>query len=165
MLKLRLLSSMFFCCLLLVCSGSSFAQSPEAITESDVVALINSVDQATKKKNLEGILAPLASDIKIKLVVSTPGRDKEEVVHLNKEQLAEITKRTLRQRFAYTLERKNTRVKLYDDNKTAMVTSNLYETVTTARGKFRAVSAETSVVTLRDGKLLFISVETRIRFY
>jgi hypothetical protein len=56
-------------------------------------------------------------------------------------------------------------VKLYDDNKTAMVTSDLYETVTTARGKFRAVSAETSVVTLRDGKLLFISVETRMRFY
>ena len=165
MFKLRLLSSVLFCCLLLVCSGSSFAQSPEAITESDVVALLNSVDKAAIKKNLAGMLAPLASDVKIKLAVSAQGSDKEEVAHLNKEQYAYHTKRALRLRYTYTVDRKNTRVKLYDDKKTAMVTSELYETVTTARGKLRAVSSETSVVTLRDGKLLFILIETRMRFY
>lgn len=165
MLKLRFLSSVLFCCLLLMFSGYSFAQSQEAITESDVVALLNSVDKAAIKKNLAGMLAPLASDVKIKLAVSAPGSDKEEVVHLNKEQYAYHTKRGLRRRYTYTVDRKNTRVKLYDDKKTAMVTSDLYETLTVAQGKLRAVSSETAVVTLRDGKLVFISIETRMRFY
>ena len=165
MLKLRFLSSVLFCCLLLVFSGNSFAQSKDAITESDVMALLNSVDKASRKGNLAAIVATLADDVKIKLAVSAQGSDKEQVLHLNKEQWTYYTRRGLRRRLAYTLERKNTRVKMYDDNKTAMVTSDLYETVTTARGKLRAVSSETSVVTLRDGKLLFISIETRMRFY
>jgi hypothetical protein len=148
-----------------VFSGSSFAQSQDAITESDVLALMNSVDKATKKKNLAGMIAPLASDVKIKLAVSAPGSEKEQVVNLNKEQFTNVTKRTLRQRFTYTMERKNTRVKLYDDNKTAMVTSELYETVTVAQGKLRAVSSETAIVTLRDGKLVFIQIESRMRIY
>lgn len=165
MSKLRLFSPVLFCCLLLVCSGSSFAQSQEAITESDVMALMNSVDKATRKKDLAGMIAPLASDVKIKLAVSAPGSDKEQVVNLNKEQFTDVTRRTLRQRFTYTMERKNTRVKMYDDKKTAMVTSELYETATVAQRKLRAVSSETSVVTLRDGKLLFILIESRMRIY
>jgi hypothetical protein len=56
-------------------------------------------------------------------------------------------------------------VKLYDDNKTAMITSDLYETATAAQVKLRAVSSETAIVTLRDGKLVFISIESRMRFY
>ena len=163
-MKPRLISSLF-CCLLLVFSGSSFAQSQDVITETDVLALMNSVDRATRKKNLTGMIAPLASDVKIKLAVSASGSDKEQVVNLNKEQFTDVTRRTLRLRFTYTLDRKNTRVKIYDDKKTAMVTSDLYETVTTARGKLRAVSSETAVVTLRDGKLVFISIESRMRFY
>lgn len=126
---------------------------------------MNSVDRATRKKNLAGMIAPLASDVKIKLAVSASGSDKEQVVNLNKEQFTDVTRRTLRLRFTYTLDRKNTRVRIYDDNKTAMVTSDLYETVTTARGKLRAVSSETAVLTLRDGKLVFISIESRMRFY
>ncbi|HEU4874610.1 MAG TPA: hypothetical protein VFT44_16025 [Pyrinomonadaceae bacterium] len=163
-MKPRLISSLF-CCLLLVFSGSSFAQSQDVITETGVLALMNSVDRATRKKNLAGMIAPLASDVKIKLAVSASGSDKEQVVNLNKEQFTDVTRRTLRLRFTYTLDRKNTRVKIYDDNKTAMVTSDLYETVTTARGKLRAVSSETAVLTLRDGKLVFISIESRMRFY
>jgi hypothetical protein len=163
-MKPRGISSLF-CCLLLVFSGSSFAQSQDVITESDVMALMNSVDKATRKKNLAGMIAPLASDVKIKLAVSAPGSDKEQVVNLNKEQFTNVTRRTLRQRFTYTMDRKNTRVKLYDDNKTAMVTSDLYETVTVAQGKLRAVSSETAIVTLRDGKLVFISIESRMRIY
>jgi hypothetical protein len=126
---------------------------------------MNSVDKATRKKNLAGMIAPLASDVKIKLAVSAPGSDKEQVVNLNKEQYVSVTRRTLRQRFTYTMDRKNTRVKLYDDNKTAMITSDLYETATAAQVKLRAVSSETAIVTLRDGKLVFISIESRMRFY
>jgi len=166
MLKSLFLSPVLFCCLLLVfSSGSSFAQSPDAITESDVMAFIDSMDKAARKKNLAPIVAALADDVKIKLVISAQGSDKEEVLNLNKEQWTYYTRRGLRRRLAYTLERKNTRMKMYDDKKTAMVTSDLYETMTVAQGKLRAVSSETAIVTLRNGKLVIISLETRARFY
>ena len=83
-------------------SRASFAQSQDVITESDVLALMNSVDKAARKKNLAGMIAPLASDVKIKLAVSASGSEKEQVVNLNKEQYTNVTKRTLRQRSTYT---------------------------------------------------------------
>ena len=86
MLKLRFRSSALFCCLLLVCSsGSSFAQSPDAITESDVMAFLDSIDKAARKKNLAPLVAALADDVKIKVIVTAQGSDKEQVVNLNKE--------------------------------------------------------------------------------
>ena len=111
------------------------------------------------------MVAPLESDVKIKMTLSPPGGAKEQVLNLNKEQFTYHTRRGLRRRLAYTLERKNTRVKIYDDNKTAMVTSDLYETMTIAQGTLRAVSSETAILTLRNGKLVVISIDARLRFY
>jgi hypothetical protein len=165
---MKLFSSLLFCCLLLLLpgfSGNSLAQSQDAITESDVMAFIGSMDKASRKGNVAAIVAPLASDVRIRVSISTPKSDKEQVLNLNKEQYAFHTRRGLRLRRAYTLERKNTRLKMYDDNKTAMVTSDLYETLTIAQGKLRTVSSETLIVTLRNGKLVVTSLEARMRFY
>lgn len=164
-MKIRLLSSMLFCCLLLVLPGNGFAQSQEGITESDVMAFINSIDKASRKGSVAGMVAPLANDVKIRATISTPGSDKEQTLTFTKEQYAYHTKRGLRRRLAYTLERKNTRVKMYDDHKTAMVTSELYETLTIAQGKLRSVSSETLIITLRNGKFVVTSIDTRMRFY
>ena len=164
-MKPRLFSSLLFCCLLLVFAGNSFAQSQEVITESDVMALINSVDKAARKGNVAAVVAPLASDIKIKVSVSAPGSDKEQVGTFTKEQFTYNIRQALRRRLSYTLDRKNVRVKIYDDNKTAMVTSDLYETLKMAQGTLRTVASETLIVTLRNGKLVIISDESRVRFY
>ena len=164
-MELRLFSSMLFCCLLFVLPGLSAAQSQDVVTESDVMALLNSVDKAARKGSVAGMVAPLASDVKIKMTLSAPGGSKEQVLNLNKQQFTYHTRRGLRRRLAYTLDRKNTRVKIYDDNKTAMVTSDLYETMTIAQGTLRAVSSETAILTLRNGKLVVISIDARLRFY
>lgn len=167
-MKQRLLSSLLLFCLLLVfpgLSGNSFAQSQDVVTESNVLAIINSLDKAARKGNVAGMVAPLASDVKIKMTVTTPGNAREQVLNLNKEQYTYQTRRGVRLRRAYTVDRKNTRVKLYDDNKTAMVTSDLYETLTIAQGTLRAVSSETAILTLRNGRLVVTSIETRVRFY
>ena len=164
-MRLRLLPSMLFCCLLFLLPGLTFAQPEEVITESNVMALLNSVDKAARKGSVAGMVAPLASDVKIKMTLSAPGGAKEQVLNLNKGQFTYHTRRGLRRRLAYTLERKNTRVKIYDDNKTAMVTSDLYETMTIAQGTLRAVSSETAILTLRNGKLVVISIDARLRFY
>ena len=165
-MKVRLLSSMLLCSLLLVLlSSNAYAQSLEAITESDVMAVINTIDKAAKKGNVAGLTAPLANDVKIKLIVSTPASEKEQVINLSKEQYAFHARRAMRRRVSYTLERKNTRVKIYNDNKTAMVTSELYESLTIAQGTLRTASSEVYILNLRNGKILFTSIESRTRVY
>lgn len=146
-------------------AGTSYAQSQDEITEGKVLAIVNSVDRAARKGNVAAILGTLANDVKIKMRVSIPSSTKEQVVNLNKEQYAFHTRRAFRRRLDYQLERKNTRVKIYNDGKTAMVTGDLYETLTIQQGTLRAVSSEVAILNLREGKILVTSLESRTRFY
>ena len=145
--------------------GNSFAQTQEVITEASVMAILTSMDKAAKKANIAGMIAPLASDVKIKIAVSAPDSDKEQVVHLTKEEYATNTRQLMRRRFKYTVERKNVKVKIYNDSKTAIVTNDVYETMTIAQVTVRAVSSETSIFNIRNGKILITSTESRTRFY
>ncbi len=166
-MKLRLRLSIPFLLLLTLpsFSGTSNAQSQAVITESKVLAMINSVDRASRKGNVAGILAPLAEDVKIKMSISTPASDKEQVFNFNKEQFAFHLRRGLRRRLTYQLQRKNTRVKIYNDGKTAMVSGELYETLTIPQGTLRAVSSEVAILNLRDDKIVVTSIDSRTRFY
>ena len=167
-MKLRLSFSILFLCLLSVFAGTSntsFAQAPASITEDKVMAIMNSVDRATRKGNIAGIVAPLASNVKIKMTVSTAKSDKEQVINLTKDQYTFFTKRAFRRRIAYQLERKNTRVKIYEGSQTAMVTSDLYESLTIPQGTLRAVSSEVAIFNLRDGRIWITSIDSRTRFY
>lgn len=166
-MKVRFFSILASCLLLAlpVMSGTSYSQTRDAITESAVLAIINSVDRAARKGNVAGIVAPLAKDVKIKMTVSSPANPMEQVLNLTKEQYAFHTRRGLRLRLAYQLERKNTRVKIYDDGKTAIVIGDLYESLTIQQGTFRAVSTEVAILNLRNGRIIVTSIETNTRFY
>lgn len=167
-MTLRSLYLVPLACLLLILpgmSGAAYSQSQPAITESDVLELVNTVDRASRKGNVPGMIAPLARDVKIKLTVSAPGSDQEHVLHLTKGQYALHTRQAMRRRLAYHLERKNTRIKIYDDNKTAMVSGDIYETLTIRQGTLRAVSSEVAILNLRNGKLLVTSIDWRMRIY
>ena len=167
-MKLRGFCSILLLCLLVFSSGTStiaFQQSQDVLTEDKVVAMLNSVDAAARRGNLAGLVSPLARDIKMKVTVTIPKSAQEQTVTLTKEQYTLLTRRALRRRRAYQLQRKNTQVKIYGDNKTAMVTSDLYETLTLPEGTLRTVSSEVSIVTLQGGRVVINSQEARVRFY
>jgi hypothetical protein len=166
-MKLRFPSLIVFSCLVVllpVVSITSYSQEA-VISESAVHATLNAIDRAARKGNVPGIIAPLARDIKIRMTVSAQGSTKEHVLNLNKDQYAFHTRNAMRRRLAYYLERKNTRVKIYDDLQTAMVTSDVYETLTIRQGTLRAVSSEVAILNLRNGKIVITSIEARTRFY
>ena len=166
-MKLRLFYFMLLSGLLLalpLMSATAYSQSKDAITESDVLAIVNSVDRASRKGNVAAIVTPLTSDVKIKVTISTPNT-REQVFTFTKEQYAYHTRRGMRLRLAYQLARKNTRVKIYDEGKTAMVTGDLYETLTVQQGTLRAVTSEVAMLSLRDGKIVVTSLEGKTRFY
>ena len=171
-MKLRFLYSSLLLCLLLGIVTQPVipavhlmtAQSPAAITESQVLAVVNSIDRAARKGNIAGMIAPLARDVKIKMTITAPGSDQEHLLNLNKDQYALNTRQAMRRRLSYQLERKNTRVKIYDEQ-TASVTSDLYEALTIRQGTLRGVSSEVAIMELRNGKIVITSVESRTRLY
>ena len=161
-MKLRVPQLILLTCLLVVLSAPAYSQSLTAITESDVQAMIDRMDKATRKGNIAGMIAPFASDIKVKMTVVNPETDKEMEATISKEEYATNARRMLRVRVSYQFERKNTRIKIHDAQ-TATVTSELYEILKLRDGTIRGTSTETLYVSLRDGKLVITSSESRTR--
>ena len=166
-MKLRFLHLILPCLFLLLpgISGTANSQSVAAITEDKVLDIINSMDRASRKGTIAGMIGPLARDVKIKMTVTAPNSAQEQVLTLTKDQYAMLTRRVMRRRIAYQVARKNTRVKVYEGGDTAMVTSDLYETLTMPEGTLHAVSSEVTVLSIRSGKILITSLESRTRIY
>jgi hypothetical protein len=166
-MKLRIHYLMLCSCLLVVLpltSAPGYSQTPTAITESDVHAMLDGIDRAARKGNVAGIIAPLAADIKIKMTVLNPANKKEVVGVLNKDQYEYNLRQNMRRRLAYHFERKNTRIKIYDPQ-TAMVTADVYETLKMRQGTIRGASSEVVFINLRNGKLVITAMEARVRLY
>ena len=161
-MKLRVPQLILLSCLLVVLSESAYSQSLTSITESDVQAMLDGMDKAIRKGNVAGMIAPFASDIKIKMTLVNPTTNKEMEATITKEQYASNARQILRRKLAYHFERKNTRIKIYDAQ-TATVTSELHDTLKLKDGTIRGSSTETLYVTLRDGKLVITASESRTR--
>lgn len=161
-MKLRVPQLVRLLCLLVVLSEPSYSQSLTSLTESDIQAMLDGMDKAIKKGNVAGMIAPFASDIKIKMTLLNPKTNQELEATINKEQYATNARQVLRRKLAYHFERKNTRIKIYDAE-TAMVTSELYDTLRLKEGTIRGASSEVYYVSLRDGKLVITAVEIRTR--
>jgi hypothetical protein len=161
-MNLRSIRVLVLCsAVILSVNAATFAQ--ESITETKLNSMLNSVDRAARKGSVAGIVAPMAKDVKIKVTIESPTQKK--VLNLSKDQYAFYTREGLRHRIAYQLERKNVRLKVYEDGQSATITSNLYETLTIRGGTLRAVSTEVTYLTLREGKLLITSLDSAVRFY
>jgi len=166
-MKLHLHRLILFICLVVMLplmSRPAPSQSLTVITESDIQVMLNAVDRASRKRNVAGMIAPLAPDVKIKLSVLNPGSDKEQEGTFTKEQYASNARINMRRSLSYQLERKNTRIKIYD-GQSATVTSEIYEVFKFRQGTIRGVSTEVLYVRLRDGKLAITAIEARLRVY
>lgn len=150
--------------LLPLMSDTSYSQSLTSITESDIHAMLNSMDRAARKGNVEGVIAYYAPDIKITMRVLNPGSDKEQIGTLTKDEFAFNARNNMRRKLSYRFERKNTRIKIYDAE-TAMVTADIYETFKFREGTLRAASSGASYISLRNGKLVITAIEARMRVY
>jgi hypothetical protein len=159
------LQSILLAVLFLVLPVMASAQSQGEITEAQLTAYVNTVDSATRRGNVNGVVATMAKDVKIKTTVVLPSTNEEKVLSLTRSQFATLTRNAMRRRLAYNLVRKNTRFKIYEGGKTATVTSDIYETLTLKEGTVRGVSSEVAIVNLRDGRLLVTSIEARLRIY
>ena len=151
-------------CLLVLAPSISHAQSLTKITESEIHVMLNSIDKAARKGNVTAVIAFWVPEIKIKMSVLNPGRTEEEEGTLTKDEYAARARRNMRRKLSYQYERKNTRIKIYDDE-TAMVTCDIYETLKLPEGTLRTASSEVVYLSLRDGKIVVTNIEARMRVY
>jgi hypothetical protein len=155
---------LFFLVVLPATSGRCYSQSITTITESDINAMLIAMDRAARKGDVDGVIAHFAPGIKIKMSVLNKGSDREQEATLTKEEYASNARQNMRRKLSYQNERKNTRIKIYDDE-TAMVTCDIYEVLKLPEGTLRSASSEVAYLTLRDGKIVITGIEARMRVY
>lgn len=142
----------------------AYSQSLTTLTENAIRSMLDRSDRAAEKGNTTQMMAPVAKDVKIKIAITTPQSNGEQVGYLTREKLESNFRQNMRLRRSYKIERKNIKIKIYDDN-TAMVESELYERFTTRQGSIRSSASEVLSVSLEDGKIVIKSIDLRIRVY
>jgi hypothetical protein len=108
-MKLRIHYLIPFSCLFLLLplmSDTCYSQSLTSITESDIHAMLNSMDRAARKGNVDGMIAFYAPDIKITMRVLNPGSDKEQVGTLTKDEFEFNARNNMRRKLSYRFERR-----------------------------------------------------------
>ena len=161
-MKLRLSLSLATClaCALLF-TANAYGQTQTAITEEKVRAILNSLDKATKAKDLAGMLAPIATDVKIKYTYIL--QDKQLEVKRNRAQYEEGAKEFVRERYTYNCVRKNIQVKILDDGQSAIVTDDNHELRTLYGRGVKWVASEVLTFYVKEGQIVITSKEGTMR--
>lgn len=138
-------------------SKSKSLQPDVRLTREGIDLLLDALDEAVRRKDVEGILRHISHDATI-------------TIHLKQgpqQQMAMLTRedyrKTLAMSFAFPsandFTRTNTSVSLASDEQSAKVSFKSTETLRQANREFKTEGEETLVFNLRDGKPMITSLE------
>ncbi|MGC4099456.1 MAG: hypothetical protein QM706_20340 [Nitrospira sp.] len=138
-------------------SKSKSLQPDVRLTREGIDLLLDALDDAVRRKDVEGILRHISHDATI-------------TIHLKQgpqQQMAMLTRedyrKTLAMSFAFPsandFTRTNTSVSLASDEQSAKVSFKSTETLRQANREFKTEGEETLVFNLRDGKPMITSLE------
>lgn len=127
------------------------------LTREGIDHLLDALDEAVRRKDVDGVLRHIAHDVTI-------------TIHLKQgpqQQMAMLTRedyrKTLAMSFAFPsahdFTRTNTSVSLAVDERSAKVSFKSTETLRQANREFKTEGEETLVFTIRDGKPMITSLE------
>jgi len=122
------------------------------ITEPQVQALLESLDQAARSLKTDALMAHFADDAVMTLEVPTP--DGPQRLRWNKTEYAKELDEGYKDAIDYTFERTETAIRIAPDGLSATVTATMVETLRTRDRLIRAVSRDKARLELRNGKLL-----------
>ena len=146
----------------LVFTANAYAQTQTVLTEEKVLAVLKSLDRATRAKNLAGMLAPIASDAKIKNTYILQA--KQIVVTRNRAEYESDAKSFVQEQYKYDCVRKHIQVKILGDGQSAIVTDDNQETRTLYGRGVRWVASEVLIFNVREGQIVITSKEGTMRF-
>jgi hypothetical protein len=138
-------------------SSSCAAKRKEVITEQQVLALLDEIDKASNKMDVDQIYNCMAENIQIKLTVTGLGPTQK--FTFTRDQYRDYAKKAFSAINNYSYTRKNTKVTITSDNKNALATDQVYETTQVGNRSLRTVTDETATFTVKDGKVIMTSLE------
>lgn len=147
------------CLLLALPASAARAQTPELMTEKKALAVIAAWDKAGRAGKVDDITPYLAEDIRLKVIFDIFGETKQ--IEMGRDQFIAESKRGTAKRVAYEGERQKTEVAVAKDGQSAIVTSEMFEELTSRYGSstvtVKSLSSEVFVIKLRGGKAVVTS--------
>ncbi len=140
--------------------AGSAAAADSKITEQQVSALLKVIDQETVQQDNVGVLSHLAENVVIHLTM--PGPKGPQTVTMNKADYQSNLEQGAQSVSNYQYERKDTRIEISGDGKSARVTDKVYETATIEGKTIHTISRETTVFTKQSGQLLATSIDSEV---
>lgn len=145
---------------LLLAAGTALAgEKPAQLKENEVKAVIQAMDAALQKKDIEGALGQIAETAQIRIAVSSA--QGPQILPLGRKEYGDMLATTLSDVTNYRLERKAPVVTLLKDGK-ALYTDLVTETIETKDKKTRNLNQERAVLERLDGKAKIIMLESSV---
>ena len=139
--------------------GSGCSRS--TLTEQEVREVLRESDGAVKEGDVDAIMQRFTDDAEIVAeVVSPQGKMTQRFDRA--EYRAEL-ERSLREASDYTYERRDLRVGLAPNGRSAFATSRIVESMTLMGFRFESESIETTTLVRRGGEIVITDVESRVR--
>ncbi|TAN47299.1 MAG: hypothetical protein EPN21_17860 [Methylococcaceae bacterium] len=146
--------------ILLLTIGTAQAETAQAtIKEEEVKALLQTMDSALQRKDIDGALQWVAAHAQIRLAVSTA--QGPQILPLGRNEYREILNTTLSEATGYKVERQAPSITLGKDGK-ALYTDFAAETIQTKDKKTRTLSQERMLLEKVDGQLKIMVLESSV---
>lgn len=145
---------------LLLAAGAALAgEKSTPLKEAEVKAVIQAMDTALKKKDIEAALGDIAATAQIRIAVNSA--QGPQILPLGRKEYGDVLATTLSDVTDYRIERKAPLVTLLKDGK-ALYTDLVTETIETKDKKTRNLNQERAVLERLDGKAKIIMLESSV---
>lgn len=122
------------------------------ITERDIKAVLDEVENATVNRDVEGIVKYLAPFVVISLSMQTP--DGLKSVQFSRDAYRKELEKNYLQTVKHEYRRENTVIKIRDDGKEAAVEADIRERVVLRDKEIRTITRERAVLEIIEGKIM-----------
>lgn len=146
--------------ILLLTAGMAQAEvAPASIKEADIKAMLQAMDSALQRKDIDGALQYVAANAQIRLAVSSA--QGPQILPLGRNEYREVLRTTLSDATGYKVERQAPSITLGKDGK-ALYTDFAAETIQTQDKKTRTLSQERMLLESVDGQVKIIQMESSV---
>ena len=133
------------------CSDSEVDFSQFAIEK-----LLEKIDTAAEERDVDGLLEYLSEDVVITMTVQMAGRESTD--SFTRQKYAVIARQALRAVRDYDYDRINTSIVMNGDGRSAVVESEIVESMTINGRRIDSITHETSQIEVRDNGILITAI-------
>jgi hypothetical protein len=135
-----------------------------AITENDVITIMNEVGKATLAKDLDGVINHLAPFVVINVSMMGPEDPTfiPQQIQMTRDQYKEELKKVFSKLTLHEYKRENDKITINDDKRSAITETDVIEVMVIEGKEARTTTHERAVLEIIDGKLLVTHLDAVI---